>query len=278
MYFSGIADEAGQALDTQIRAHKELGWKHIEIREVDGVNLTDLCDEAFEEVVEKVTDAGLAVSCFGSQLCNWARPINTHPDIDRHELERAIPRMKRLGCRFIRTMSYPNAGWPEEKWKNEVISRMRTLADMAEDADIVLAHENCHGWAAESPENTLELLQEVNSPNVTLIWDTGNPVIFGQDAWDYYDVVKDHVGYVHIKDARHDADGNLEYTYCGEGEGYVKEVLADLVDRGYEEAISIEPHLEAVIHEGKAASDEEAAYKSYVEYGKRIMRLVDEVS
>ena len=86
MYFSGIADEAGPSIDTQVKAHKELGWKHIEIRNVDGVNLTDLCERSFEQVVEKVTEGGLGVSCFGSQLCNWARPVSKHPDIDRHEL------------------------------------------------------------------------------------------------------------------------------------------------------------------------------------------------
>jgi len=110
MYFSGIADEAGTSIDIQIRAHQELHWKHIEVRNVDGVNLTDLCDETFEEVAQKLSAAGIAVTCFASQLCNWSRPIIKHPDIDCQELARAIPRMQELGCRFIRTMSYPNAG------------------------------------------------------------------------------------------------------------------------------------------------------------------------
>ena len=116
MFFSGIADEAGQDIETQIRAHHALGWKHIELRNVQGVNVTDLCDEEFEIVCSKVTEAGLAVSDFGSQLCNWSRPIIMHPDIDLRELQRAIPRMQRLGCSYIRTMSYPNAGWSEREY------------------------------------------------------------------------------------------------------------------------------------------------------------------
>jgi hypothetical protein len=35
MYLSGIADEAGASIDTQIRATKELGWKYIEARSVE---------------------------------------------------------------------------------------------------------------------------------------------------------------------------------------------------------------------------------------------------
>ena len=51
MFFTGIADEAGDDIQTQIKAHKELGWKHIELRNISGVSLTDLCDRNFDEVV-----------------------------------------------------------------------------------------------------------------------------------------------------------------------------------------------------------------------------------
>ena len=68
MFFSGIADEAGEPIQTQIKAHRELGWTEIEVRNVEGVNLTDLCDETFGEVAEKLESAGLRVSCFASQL------------------------------------------------------------------------------------------------------------------------------------------------------------------------------------------------------------------
>jgi sugar phosphate isomerase/epimerase len=276
MFFSGIADEAGTDLDTQIKAHRELRWHHIELRNIEGVGVADLCDRVFEQAVEKLTEAGLAVSCFAAQLCNWSRSVAKHPDIDRHELERAIPRMQRLGCPFIRTMSYPNAGWPEEEWKEEVIARMSVLAKMCEDGGVTLAHENCNGWGGEGPDESLELLERVDSPAFKLLWDTGNPVAHGQDAWAYYDAVKEHVVYVHIKDGV-TRDGTMTYTYPGEGEGRVKEVVKDLLARGYAGGFSIEPHLAAVVHEGKAASEAHSAYSRYTEYGRRLMKLVEGV-
>ncbi len=222
MYFSGIADEAGKDIETQIRAHKELGWKHIELRNIDGINVTDLCDEAFDAVYEKLTAAGLSVSDFGSQLCNWARPIARHPEIDISELKRAIPRMHRLGCKYIRTMSYPNAGWPEDDWKKEVIKRLTLLASIAEENAVVLVHENCDGWGGIGPGNTLELLESVGSESLKLVWDTGNPVAHQQDALDYYMAVREHVVYVHIKDAAGKPEGGVRFTFPGEGEGRVK--------------------------------------------------------
>lgn len=274
MFFSGIADEAGDEIEAQIKAHQELGWKHIELRNVSGVSATDLCERTFEEMIEKVSEAGLGVSCFASQLCNWGRPISKHPDIDRHELARAIPRMQRVGCQFIRTMSYPNAGWPEEEWREEVIARLKVLARMAQDGGVTLVHENCDGWGGLGADQTLELLEQVGSPGLKLVWDTGNPVAHDQDAWQYYSAVREYVVYVHIKDGVH-KDGSMTYTYPGEGDGRVKDVLKDLLGAGYAGGVSIEPHLAAVVHEGKAASQAEGAYERYVEYGRRLMALVD---
>ena len=67
MYYSGIADEAGKDLATQIRAHKELGWSHIEMRTVDGVQFTDLTDDQFDVQVAMDSDGDFVVawSSFG---------------------------------------------------------------------------------------------------------------------------------------------------------------------------------------------------------------------
>lgn len=275
MYFSGISDEAGKTIDRQIAAHRELGWSHLELRTVEGVNLTQLPDEAFDRVYAAVTEAGMQVSCFASAIANWARPITCDPDIDRQDLTRAIPRMHRFGTRFIRVMSYPNDPQhpiPEDAWRREAIVRMKVLARMAEDGGVILLHENCSGWGGLSAENSNILLGEVNSPALKVVFDTGNPVTYGQDAWEYYLAVRKDIAYVHIKDARK-VDGVDHYTMCGDGDGCVREILADLKQSGYDGGISIEPHLAAVIHTGQTCDDADALYTSYVAYGRRLMDL-----
>ncbi len=42
MFYSGISDEAGDSIETQIRAHQQLGWVHLELRLVDGINVTQV--------------------------------------------------------------------------------------------------------------------------------------------------------------------------------------------------------------------------------------------
>ena len=279
MFYTGISDEAGQAIDVQIKAHRELGWTHLELRLVDGENLTAVSDEKFDEVYEKVTAADMGVSCFGSALANWARPITCDPQIDVDDLARAIPRMQKFGTQFIRVMSYPNDKdnpLSDSAWRDEAVKRIKVWARMAEDAGIILAHENCSGWGGQSAEHSNILLGEVDSPALKVVFDTGNPVTYGQDPWDYYQTVAKDIVYVHIKDAKK-VDGEDVYTYCGEGDGCVKEIVGDLLAKGYTGGLSIEPHLAAVIHTGESTDDVAELYNSYVEYGRRLMQVVEEV-
>ena len=277
MFYSGIADEGAEDLAGPIRAHQELGWKHVEIRNLSGTNLTDITDKEFEQAAAALGEGGLEVSCFASQLANWARPIDNDFEVDRQELARAIPRMQKLGTGFIRCMSYPNSEQPLEdgEWRRQVVERMKELAKMAEDGGVILVHENCNGWGGLGPRQTMDLLADVGSANLKLVFDTGNPCQYSQDAWDYYLGVREEIVYVHIKDylPKDDPDSEDAACYPGDGCGYVREICRDLLARGYDGGFSIEPHITSVIHLQQEASDPELAYRTYVEYGKRLETL-----
>lgn len=286
MFYSGIADEAAQDIEGQIQAHVELGWKHIELRNVESTNLTDLSDEEFDRVAKQVETAGLQVSCFASQIANWSRPIDTDLEVDVSELRRAVPRMQRLGTKFIRCMSYPNSKPPleDQQWRRSVIERMKALVRIAEEGDVILVHENCDGWAGQGPSQSMELLREVGSPHLKLVFDTGNPVAHGQDTWEYYTGVRQEIAYVHIKDYRVEAGGKNADTehpevacFPGEGAGHVRAIVRDLLSTGFDGGFSIEPHITSVIHLQQEASNPRLAFDTYVEYGKKLEALFQEV-
>lgn len=44
IYLTGFADEAANDIDRQIAAIEKLGWSHIELRSVNGQNITDVSD------------------------------------------------------------------------------------------------------------------------------------------------------------------------------------------------------------------------------------------
>ena len=53
------------------------------------------------------------------------------------------------------------------------------------------------------------------------------------------------------------------------------EILADLLGRGYDGGISIEPHLAVVFHDPTVQSEAVVRFSNYVEYGRRLQRLID---
>src|SRR5476651_220312 len=104
---SGFADEAGAPLETQIRATRELGWNHIEMRNVEvpgfpGGNLHDIPDAAFDRVVEALGKQDVRIHCFGSAIANGGKSIEKPFDACLGETNRAAARMPRLGSKFIR--------------------------------------------------------------------------------------------------------------------------------------------------------------------------------
>lgn len=288
MILTGIADEAGNSIDSQIKATKELGWKHIEARnvEVDGFpkgNLHDIPDEAFEKVVETLAENDVEIYCFGSTIANWGKKIDQPFDLS--ELERAIPRMQKLGTKYIRIMSYAIRE-EEDQMEEERFRRVREITRRCLDAGLQPVHENCMNYGGLSYKHTLELLENV--PGLKLVFDTGNPVFNDdrskpeprpkQDPMEFWQKVKEHVVHIHVKDAIWDnAKNDADYTFPGDGDGKVREILQDAFAGGYDAGISIEPHMAVVFHDANSEANEQDMFDNYVEYGRRLMTLIDEV-
>src|SRR5207247_2275996 len=140
MYFTGIGDEAGAGLDSQIEAIHGLEWTTIELRavEVPGypkADADDIPDASFVVMVDKLGQAGVGVCCFGSAIMNWAKKVEDPFEITLGEVRRAIPRMQRLNTKFVRIMSYKPKD-EESKTPAIVFERVREVTKMFLDAGI----------------------------------------------------------------------------------------------------------------------------------------------
>ena len=287
---SGFADEAGASLETQIRATRELGWENIEMRNVEvpgfpNGNLHDIPDAAFERVVETVGRQGVHIHCFGSAIANGGKSIEKPFDVCLGEAKRAAVRMPRLGAKFIRIMSYPVLSGPDQMEK-ERFRRLREIVLVLGDAGVTVLHENCGNYGGMGWTYSLQLLENV--PGLKLVFDMGNCVHDldyakpeprpRQSAWEFYSHIRDHIAHLHIKDGVINAKGEHIHHYPGEGDGDVKRIVKDLLGSGYRGAISIEPHMGVSPEFRDAAIPEaEGRYRTYVEYGRRVMKLLAEI-
>jgi sugar phosphate isomerase/epimerase len=275
---TGIADEGGASIAEQIANHVELGWDTIELRNVDGKNICEMDDGSFDAIRAAMEKAGLQASGFGSAIANWARPIGTPFERDLEDLRRAVPRMRALGTRFIRIMSYPNDGRDEVLWKKEVFRRIKELVTVADGEGIVLLHENCDGWASAKPERLAELLSFFDSPALRIVFDTGNPIGHGgsvEDTWAFYRSALPYISHFHIKDCKRLTDGKLEHVMPGDGDCDVVAIMRDLLGTGYAGLFSIEPHIAVQVHLGGRAVQGVDLGDVYREYGRRAKRIWD---
>ncbi len=288
MILTGITDEAGALIDTQIKAVKELGWNTIEARsvEVEGfpkANLHDIADEAFDLVEEKLKNGGVGVYCFGSTIANWGKKIDDPFDLS--EVERAIPRMQRLGSQYVRIMSYA-VREGEDQLEEERFHRLREITKRFLDAGITPVHENCMNYGGMSWQHALKLLENV--PGLKWVFDTANPVFNDdrskpepmpkQDPWEFWTHLKEHTVHIHVKDAIWDNSKNdADYTLPGKGDGAVRRILSDALESGYDAGISIEPHLAVVFHDDSVKASDEEIYQSFIGYGKALMELLEDI-
>jgi sugar phosphate isomerase/epimerase len=179
---------------------------------------------------------------------------------------------------------------PDDQMEQERFKRLREITKRFLDAGLQPVHENCNNYGGMGARYTLRLIENV--PGLKLVYDTGNPVhdrdrgkakgadgqYPRQSSWEFYSQVKAHVAYVHIKDARWDAaKGHAVHTFPGEGEGDVRRIVKDLLAGGYDGGFSMEPHLAVVHHDPSITAPEAIMHANYVEYGRRFMRIVDEV-
>jgi sugar phosphate isomerase/epimerase len=295
--FAGIGDEAGNPLAAQIRATKALGWRHIEMRNVElpGFaigNVHDIPDAAFDALVETLAAEGVGVCGFGSTIGNWASHITDDFSLTLERVTRAIPRMQRLGTKLVRVMSYAirkdaDGNDLPDQMAAERFRRLREIKARFDDAGITAVHENCMNYGGMSISRALETLENV--PGLRWVFDTCNPIFNMdrdhpprmQDAWAFYQAVKPAISHIHIKDGNYNpAKKDADYTLPGEGEGQVARILKDLLGSGYDGFISIEPHTAVVFHSTgqddgmDPATKSQQQFDSYVAYGRRLEELV----
>ena len=99
-----FADEAGQDLNDQIAALRDNGYEGMEIRKVEGINVSKLTVEQAKEIDKRMKDAGLCVWSIGSPIGK----IDIADDFELHfELFKYVCKIvKILETKYIRIFSF----------------------------------------------------------------------------------------------------------------------------------------------------------------------------
>lgn len=244
-----VSDRFTDALDWAVKR----GFRHVEVRMVDGANVANLDDAQVARAKQEIDKRGLKVSAIASPLFKCAldpaRPVevgdlfgNKEEPLDVHfaKLPRAIKIAKALGTAKIRIFSFWREKQPE-KYFDEIARHLKRAAAVAEAESVTLMLENetaCNGgYAAE----VAELCRRVGSPALRVLWDPGNENYGGKSCWpEGYAAVKGLFDHVHLKDSVMDAAGKPVCVPIGKGRTPLREQIAALERDGYRGIYTLE--------------------------------------
>jgi len=239
---SGFGDEIDPDPRVQIAVLKALGSSFVEVRSAWGVNVVDLDDERLDELATLLGDAGMGVSAVASPIGKV--DVALDPDLEVARLRRVIRVAHALDTRSIRVFSFFRAeGVAVESIRDDVLTRMRMLADEAEREGVVLLHENEKDIYGDTPQRVLDIVESVGSSALRLAWDSANFVQVGvrHPHGEGYAMLRPYLDYLQVKDALA-ATGAV--VPAGEGDGQVLQTIAALKADGYSGFASLEPHLD----------------------------------
>lgn len=230
--FAAFADEAGNDLTTQIHTMKQHGISYLEIRGVDGQNISEITLAKAKEIRERLDDAGIGVWSLGSPYgkIGIKEDFRPHLDLFRHGLELA----QALRTKYIRLFSFfiPTGEAPEI-YRDEVMARLAQFIEAAKDSGITLCHENEKEIYGDIASRCAEIHHTF--PELKAVFDPANFIQCGQDTIPAWEMLSDYVEYMHIKDALW--DGTVVPAGAGEGN------LPYLLEQYKGTILTLEPHL-----------------------------------
>ena len=237
---SAFADEYKTEFDGQIEGLSSFGINNIEVRFIDGVNISAVTPEALREAKRKLDAANISVSAIGSPLGK----VNTGDDLDAElcRAERVFQYANELEAKNIRMFSFYLAeDKPAEDNRGIVLSTLEKMLKLASRYGVTLCHENEAKIYGDSPERCRELLDYFGG-ELRCVFDMGNFVLEGYKPYpDAYMLLREYIEYFHIKDSLY--AGAIVPPGCGEAQ------VAEIIKAHNEYAkgdyfITLEPHLQ----------------------------------
>lgn len=256
--YSAFCDESGEAtIGGQMAACKLNGITHMELRGFGkSLSINNLSTEQAEEMKGEIDREGMKVASIGSGYGK----INIKEDFAPHfeAYKNTIEVAKILEAKYIRLFSfYFSEGDSHEKYRDEVIRRVKAMADYADENGIIPCHENEKGIYGDNAERCLDVLKACDG-KLRAVFDPANFVQCGEDTLKAYDLLEDYIEYFHIKDALYE---NSDVVPAGEGDGNVLQILRKFDSHKKAVILSLEPHLKVFDGLGKLEAIENSERK-----------------
>ena len=236
---SAFGDEISSDIQIQLDVLLENGLQYCALRGAHGKNVMELEDFQIKLIKTQFHNRGVHFSCVGSPVGKIQITDPMEPELER--LKRAAAIAKLLETRAVRIFSFfiPKGDDPAIH-RDEVLKRMKALADLAKTLDISLLIENEKDLYGDTADRQLDVLKHIDAPHVRAAFDCSNFIQSDDDPMTAWQKLKPYVLDFHIKDCR---TSDKREVAAGLGDGKIPEILRDAFASGWKGYLSFEPHL-----------------------------------
>jgi sugar phosphate isomerase/epimerase len=242
---SAFADEVTDDFRGQVEFLADQRVGYIELRFIDKKNTMDLTKSELKQARKMINDHGLKVSAIGSPIgkVRLDEPFGPHLDKFKHAVDLAVF----FQTPFIRMFSYyAPQGKNIDEYRHEVLERTAKKLALLKDVDVTMVHENEANIYGHSAKNCVDMVEAIDSPKFRLVYDPANFVWaekITNNVETCWPLMKPYVVHVHIKDWK---VGEKDIgSMPGEGDGQIKDLLAELAVINYDGCLTMEPHLQS---------------------------------
>lgn len=197
------------------------------------------------QLLQAAKSKGLSVANLASYAGNGLiKDDKASQEADYEMTMRLIDIASQVGARTIRVYRVGSSNERIEHLE-KTAPWYRKLAAYAETKKIYMGIENHGGVISGVPEVCREFCEAVGSPYFGVLYDPCNLLTAGADYRKGFEVMKDHIVHVHLKDGTSEHESQKK-TMLGEGEIDIPWVLEQLESIGYEGDIALEYEVETV--------------------------------
>ena len=195
-----ITDEVSQSIREAAVFAKHFGLTGLELRSVNERGPFAWTEEDVEEIKATVAEFGLEIAAISSPL--FKCDMDDEDAVKAHiaGYEKCARIANELGCNIIRGFDF---------WKCGAsiagrVEKYRPIVDICEKYGVYCVIENEPATNGGTPAKVYELVKAIASPWVKVLFDPGNTFFYSPDEKpfpDDYELVKDEIIHVHIKDS-----------------------------------------------------------------------------
>ncbi len=236
---SAFADEYATSFEKQLQGLQKNDLHFIELRNADGLNVSQWAVEAAEKFAVLLHENNIKVSSIGSPLGKITADCNM--DEYEHTVEHICNVAEVVSCDLIRVFSFfKPLTMSADAYKKAVFNNIERMLLIAQRYNKQLCLENEAHLYGDSPEKCKELLNYFDG-ELKCCFDMGNFRLSGYDPYPHaYDLLKKYIAYFHIKDALE--LGEIVPAGCGDAK--IRETLcAHQNEYRGDFFVTLEPHL-----------------------------------